>query len=39
MSQPTCIQPYLFFNGRSEEAVKFYPTALRAKVNMTMRHR
>ena len=39
MSQPTCIQPYLFFNGRCEEAVKFYQKALGAKVNMTMRYR
>lgn len=39
MSQLACIQPYLFFNGRCEEAVKFYKKALGAKVNMTMRYR
>ena len=36
MSQPT-IQPYLFFGGRCEEAVKFYERALGAKVEMLMK--
>lgn len=31
------IQPYLFFNGRCEEAVEFYRRALDAQVEMLMR--
>ena len=31
------IQPYLFFDGRCEEALEFYKTALGAKVEMMMR--
>ena len=31
------IQPYLFFNGRCEEAVEFYRAALGAEVEMLMR--
>jgi len=31
------IQPYLFFDGRCEEALDFYTTALGAKVEMLMR--
>ena len=31
------LQPYLFFNGRSEEAIEFYKKAVGAKVNMLMR--
>src|ERR1043165_9307922 len=31
------IQPYLFFNGRCEEAVEFYRSALGAEVEMMMR--
>lgn len=31
------IQPYLFFNGRCEEALKFYENAIGAKVEMLMR--
>ncbi|MHB1220031.1 MAG: VOC family protein [Alphaproteobacteria bacterium] len=31
------IQPYLFFDGRCEEAVEFYRKALGAKVEMMMR--
>ncbi len=31
------IQPYLFFNGRCEEAVEFYRSALGAEVTMLMR--
>jgi PhnB protein len=31
------IQPYLFFDGRSEEAIEFYRRALGAEVTMLMR--
>jgi PhnB protein len=31
------IQPYLFFNGRCEEAIEFYRKALGAEVEMIMR--
>ena len=31
------VQPYLFFNGRCEEAVEFYRKALGAEVTMLMR--
>ena len=31
------IQPYLFFNGRCEEAIAFYRKALGAEVEMMMR--
>jgi PhnB protein len=31
------IQPYLFFDGRCEEAIRFYERALGAKVEMLMR--
>jgi PhnB protein len=31
------VQPYLFFNGRCEEAVEFYRSALGAEVAMLMR--
>jgi PhnB protein len=31
------VQPYLFFNGRCEEALAFYKTVLRAEVLMLMR--
>ena len=40
MSQPPnapLIQPYLFFNGRCEEAVEFYRAAISAEVLMLMR--
>lgn len=33
------IQPYLFFNGRCEEAVEFYRKALGARVEMMMRYK
>ena len=33
------IQPYLFFDGRCEEAVAFYKEALGAEVVMLMRYR
>jgi PhnB protein len=35
----TLVQPYLFFNGRCEEAVEFYRTALGAEVQMIMRYK
>ena len=31
------VQPYLFFNGRCEEALQFYAKAVDAKVEMLMR--
>ena len=31
------IQPYLFFDGRCDEAIEFYQSALGAKVTMLMR--
>jgi PhnB protein len=31
------IEPYLFFNGRCEEALEFYKKALNAEVTMLMR--
>src|SRR5438045_1604353 len=33
------IEPYLFFNGRCEEAVEFYKKALGAEVAITMRYK
>jgi PhnB protein len=33
------IEPYLFFDGRCEEAVQFYQKALGAKLNMLMRYK
>ena len=33
------IQPYLFFDGRCEEAIEFYRRALGAQVTMLMRFR
>ncbi len=33
------IQPYLFFEGRCEEAIEFYQSALDAKVEMLMRNK
>ncbi|MGR9036094.1 MAG: VOC family protein [Gammaproteobacteria bacterium] len=35
----TFVQPYLFFNGRCEEALEFYRNALGAEVNMLMRYK
>lgn len=32
------LQPYLFFNGRCEEAIEFYRKALGAEVEMLMRY-
>jgi len=31
------VQPYLFFNGRCEEAIEFYKKAIGAEVQMVMR--
>ena len=33
------VQPYLFFEGRAEEALEFYKQALGAKVEMLMRYK
>ena len=33
------VQPYLFFEGRCEEAVEFYRSALGAEVTMLMRYK
>lgn len=33
------IRPYLYFNGRCEEALEFYKNALNAKIGMVMRFR
>ena len=35
--QQATVQTYLFFNGRCEEALKFYKSAVGAKVGMVMR--
>ena len=32
------VQPYLFFDGRAEEAIEFYRQALGAEVTMMMRY-
>jgi len=37
MSSPIVVQPYLFFDGKCEEAIQFYQHALGAKLNMQMR--
>lgn len=37
MTSQTIVQPYLFFDGKCEEAIEFYRSALGAKVNMLMR--
>lgn len=33
------IEPYLFFNGRCEEAIEFYKQALGAEVSMLIRYK
>lgn len=33
------VQPYLFFDGRCEEAIEFYKKAVGAKVEMLMRYK
>ncbi len=35
----TLIQPYLFFGGRCEEAIKFYRAAIGAELQMIMRYK
>jgi PhnB protein len=35
----TLLQPYLFFAGRSDEAIAFYRTALKAEVVMRMTYK
>lgn len=37
MSNQRIVQPYLFFDGKCEEAIEFYKKALGAQVNMLMR--
>jgi PhnB protein len=37
MTNPPAIQPYLFFDGRTEEAIDFYRRTLGAEVEMMMR--
>jgi uncharacterized glyoxalase superfamily protein PhnB len=37
MTKTSKIEPYLFFNGRCEEALAFYESALGAKRVMLMR--
>jgi PhnB protein len=39
MSANQTIQPYLFFNGRCEEAMQFYKKALGAEVLFAMRYK
>lgn len=39
MSNQAIVQPYLFFEGKCEEAIEFYKKALGAKVNMLMRYK
>lgn len=39
MSNKSVIEPYLFFNGRCEEAVKFYQKALGAELQLMMRYK
>ena len=36
-SKPKAIEPYLFFNGRCDEAIAFYQKTLGAEVQMLMR--
>jgi len=36
-TDPRLIEPYLFFNGRCEQAIEFYRQALGAEVEMIMR--
>ena len=38
-TQKTAIEPYLFFEGRCEEAVEFYKKGLDAEVVMMMRYK
>jgi PhnB protein len=36
---PMAVQPYLFFEGRCEEALNFYKTAVGAEISMLMRYK
>ena len=38
MTNQSVVQPYLFFEGRCEEAIEFYCRALGAQVQMQMRY-
>lgn len=38
-NQNRIIEPYLFFNGRCEEAIEFYRKAIGAEVEMMMRYK
>lgn len=37
VQQTVTVQPYLFFDGKCEEAIEFYKSAIGAKVEMLMR--
>ena len=37
VQQTVSVQPYLFFDGKCEEALEFYKGAIGAKVEMLMR--
>ncbi|HUC85344.1 MAG TPA: VOC family protein [Candidatus Acidoferrales bacterium] len=39
MNDQTIVQPYLFFEGKCEEAVEFYRRSLGAQVHMQMRYK
>ena len=39
MKNNAIVQPYLFFDGKCEEAIEFYKKALGAEVNMLMRYK
>jgi PhnB protein len=39
MTSSSCIEPYIFFGGRCEEALEFYRAALGAQVDVLMRYR
>jgi PhnB protein len=39
MKNNSIVQPYLFFDGRCEEAIEFYKKALGAKVVMLLRYK
>ena len=39
MTTNAIVQPYIFFDGKCEEAIEFYKRALGAEVNMLMRYK
>jgi PhnB protein len=39
MTNQTIVQPYLFFDGKCEEAIHFYTRALGARLNMLLRYK